>query len=100
MPQMKTGIGGAFLLAIGLLVGSLVGNNGLSGQAASPAMAARTPDGKPDLNGVWQALTTASWDILDHNAEEGVPGGQGIVEGNDIPYQSWAAARRKEHYEK
>jgi hypothetical protein len=30
----------------------------LLGQA--PARLPRTPDGKPDLNGVWQALNTAS----------------------------------------
>ena len=33
-----------------------------------------TPDagGRPDFNGVWQALTTASWDLEDHNAQKGV----------------------------
>jgi hypothetical protein len=25
--------------------------------------ASRTPDGKPNLNGIWQALNTANWDI-------------------------------------
>jgi hypothetical protein len=28
------------------------------------------------------------------------PGGQGIVEGNEIPYQPWAAAKQKENFEK
>jgi hypothetical protein len=55
----------------------------------------RTPDRKPDLNGVWQALTTASWDLEDHNAQKGAPAGQGVVEGGTIPYLSAAAATKK-----
>ena len=60
----------------------------------------RTPDGKPDLQGVWQVLNTAAWDIQDHQARMGVPAGQGVVEGNDIPYQPWALAKKKENFEK
>ena len=30
--------------------------------------APRTADGAPDLNGVWQALNTANWDLQDHAA--------------------------------
>jgi len=67
---------------------------------ASPSKGARTADGKPDLNGVWQAFTTASWDLLDHSAQKDIPAGQGVVEGNEIPYQPEAAAKRKENYEK
>ncbi len=57
----------------------------------------RTADGKPDLNGVWQAFTTASWNIQDHNAQRGIPAGQGVVEGSEIPYQPWAAAKKQEN---
>jgi hypothetical protein len=28
----------------------------------------RTPDGKPDLNGIWQALNTANYDLQAHTA--------------------------------
>jgi hypothetical protein len=69
----------------------------------------RTPDGKPDLNGVWQANNTANWDLQDHGARQGpvlalgaafsVPAGQGVVEGDEIPYQPWAAAKKKENGE-
>jgi len=57
-------------------------------------------DGKPDLNGVWQALTTANFDLQDHTAGLGVPAGQGVVEGNTIPYQSWALAKKQENFKK
>ena len=58
----------------------------------------RTPEGQPDLNGIWQALNAASWDIRAHNAQDGVPAGLGVVEGGEIPYQPWAAARQRENY--
>src|SRR5205809_7932955 len=69
----------------------------------------RTADSKPDLNGIWQAMGTAHWDLLDHHARSGpvlelgaiaaVPAGLSVVEGNQIPYQPWEAARKKENYE-
>src|SRR5712692_3292316 len=36
-----------------------------------PYKAPRTPDGRPNLNGLWQTLTPASWDIQDHAAKSG-----------------------------
>jgi hypothetical protein len=58
----------------------------------------RTPDGRPDLSGIWQVLNTAAWDIQDHSAQKDVPAGQGVVEGNAIPYQPWAAAKKEENF--
>ena len=72
--------------------------------------APRSADGKPNLNGIWQALNEASWDIEGHAAAPGivtalgaagaVPPGIGIVEGGPLPYQPAAAARKKENFEK
>jgi len=59
----------------------------------------RTPDGKPNLQGIWQVLNTAAWDIQDHHARLGVPAGQGVVEGNDTPYQPAALAKKRENFE-
>ena len=69
----------------------------------------RMPDGKPNLTGLWQALGTASWDIRDHSAQPGpilqlgatgaMPGGPGIVEGGEIPYQPAAAAKQKDNFQ-
>jgi hypothetical protein len=69
----------------------------------------RTADGKPDLSGIWEALTSANWDILAHSAQPGPHstimgawgagrGGLSIVEGNEIPYQPWAAAKQQENF--
>jgi hypothetical protein len=67
--------------------------------------APRASDGKPDLNGVWQALNAAYWDIEDHVARQGpvfslgaafsVPEGYGIVEGGELPYRPELLARKK-----
>ncbi len=58
----------------------------------------RAADGKPDLSGVWEVLNTAAWDIQDHSADTGTPPGLGVVEGNEIPYQEWALAKKKENF--
>ena len=64
---------------------------------------------RPNLDGLWQALTEANWDIQAHAAQPGPPqfgalyaepAGPGIVEGNEIPYQPWAMAKKKENFEK
>ena len=59
----------------------------------------RTPEGTPDLSGIWQVMNAAAWDIQDHSAQKGVPAGQGVVEGNELPYLPAAAAKRKANYE-
>ena len=79
----------------------------VEGQTADESVL-RTPDGKPDLNGIWQSIGTAHWNLQDHQARTGpvlelgavmaIPAGQAVVEGNEIPYQPWAAARQKENY--
>ena len=67
----------------------------------------RTADGKPDLNGIWQAMGSAHWNLEPHNAEAGpvakmgaigaIPGGLGVVEGGTIPYKPEALAIRDEN---
>ena len=77
--------------------------------AQTPAYRApRTGDGKPNLNGIWQALNTANWDVEAHAAAPSVvrelgaiaavPGGLGVVEGDAIPYRREAQAKKKENY--
>ena len=70
----------------------------------------RMADGTPDLSGIWQALNTANYNILAHPASAGplphllgavgaVPAGQGVVEGNELPYQPGALERAQRNFE-
>ncbi len=93
----------AIALAAVLLVGLIA-----SASYAQSYKAPRTPDGKPNLNGIWQALNTANWDLQEHAAGPGlvvalgavgaVPAGLGVVEGGEIPYLPAAAAKKKENF--
>ena len=58
----------------------------------------RTPDGKPDFTGVWQAITTAHQDIQDHSASASGPPGTAVVVGNELPYQPWALEQREKNF--
>src|SRR5579862_561862 len=58
----------------------------------------RTANGKPNLQGIWQARTRAAYDLLDHAARFGMPAGKGVVEGGTIPYQPWALAKKQENF--
>ena len=54
-----------------------------------------TADGHPNLQGVWQVINTAAWNLEDHGASLGVPAGHSVVEGGAIPYQASALAKRR-----
>ena len=85
----------------------------LSATAAfSQALAYRAPrsaDGHADLNGVWQVLNEAHWDIEGHAAAPGlvpalgaaaaVAPGLGVVEGGPMPYKPAAAAQKRQNFE-
>src|SRR5437016_11933920 len=95
------------LIAVAVLIGVLLlAAISVAGQATT-YRAPRSPDGKPNLNGIWQALNTADWDLQGHAAAKGpvaslgavfaVPPGLSVVEGNEIPYLPAAAAQKKQN---
>jgi hypothetical protein len=99
----------------------LVSLSPLTGQTRAPAVPRL--NGKPDLNGLWQAINTANWDIQAHGARPAlamrpgpvvavpakevlafgavgsVPGGLGVVEGDEIPYKPEALKTKQENQE-
>jgi hypothetical protein len=58
----------------------------------------RTTDGRPNLDGIWQVRNRAASDLRDHQSRYMMPAGLGVVEGGEIPYQPWAAAKRLENF--
>jgi hypothetical protein len=68
----------------------------------------RLASGRPNLNGIWQAMNTANWDLEGHEARSGVlpvlgalaaePGGQSVVEGGTIPYLPAALEQKKKNF--
>lgn len=78
-----------------VIVAAIFGVQAVAGQTApAPKKLARPAAAKPNFTGIWQALTTADYNIEDHQAEDGIPAGQGIVEGGSIPYKPEALAKR------
>src|SRR5262245_37162483 len=72
---------------------------------STPYKAPLTREGQPNLNGIWQAINTANWDIEAHGPRSGppqfgalfaVPGGPGVVVDGPIPYRAAALAKREE----
>src|ERR1700682_2228574 len=85
--------------------------------------APRADGGKPDLNGIWQALNEANYDLEGHAARPAmalrpgpygpvpaapvlalgavgaVPPSLGVVEGGEVPYKPEALAIRKQNQE-
>jgi hypothetical protein len=59
----------------------------------------RNAHGQPDISGIWQAVSTAVWNIEPHGATYGVPGGTGVVVGGSLPYRESALEQRRENFE-
>jgi hypothetical protein len=90
----------------------LLGCSPASAPAGSPPEAERVDlprayDGNPDLNGIWQAIGTAHWNLEDHPASAGppelgaigaTPPGKGVVVGGEIPYQDWSLTQRDQNF--
>jgi hypothetical protein len=85
------------VVIVALVVGLLAGSELRTRENGNPMSFPRAADGKPELTGLWEAVNTASFDIQDHTARLYVPAGVGVVEGNEIPYQTWALEQRKKN---
>ena len=97
------------VFALAVVVGALSAACAPASGDPEPGGAARTADGRPNLNGIWQALNSANWDIEAHEARPGppefgalfaTPAGLGVVVDGPIPYQPEALARKQENFAK
>ncbi len=123
---MQKTLSGVIIAIVAAAGGALVAMwaTPLAGQAPAAYRAPRAADGKPDLNGIWQALNEANYDLEMHMARPAmalragpygpvpaaavlalgavgsVPPGLGVVEGGAIPYKPEMAAKKKENQDK
>ena len=98
---------------------TIASNPSVTGQARTAGIP--RVNGKPDLNGLWQTINTANWDIQAHSAKPAlamrpgpvvpvpakevlafgavgsVPSGLGVVDGNDLPYLPEALKKKEEN---
>jgi hypothetical protein len=94
----------AALAVVAVITGGLTSQ---PGQAQGQGNIPRTAQGRPNFNGIWQAVNSANWDLQAHAAKQGpvialgaafsVAPGVGVVEGNEIPYQDWARKKKEEN---
>jgi hypothetical protein len=70
----------------------------LAAAAAESQTLPRTPAGKPDISGIWRVQNRAAQDLRWHTARHEMPAGAGVVEGDEIPYQPWAAEQQRRNF--
>jgi hypothetical protein len=107
--------------AVGAVTFALVSSPPVTGQARTGTIP--RINGKPDMSGIWQTLNTANWDIQAHSAKPAlamrpgpvvpipakeviafgavgsVPGGLGVVEGDELPYKPEALKKKQDNQE-
>ena len=119
---MRWVLRGSLVAVVAAAVVAVLSLSPLTGQTRTPNLP-RLANGKPDLNGIWQALNTANWDLEAHTARPAlamrpgpvvpvpakevlafgavgsVPSGLGVVEGGEIPYTPEALKKKQENQE-
>lgn len=96
--------GALAVLALAAAALTVVPGSAMAQQQERP----KTIAGKPNLNGIWQVMNSANWNLEAHNARAltkfwqlgavgTVPGGLGVVEGGTIPYLPEALKQRNEN---
>lgn len=68
----------------------------------------RMADGSPNMNGIWQTMNEANWNIEAHSAQQGpvfalgaqfsVPPGFGVINGDVVPYLPDALDQRNTNF--
>jgi hypothetical protein len=87
---MRTAFIGAFAAACMVLA--------LNADAAASQRIPRLQNGRPDFSGIWEALSTADFDLEPHGPRIDAPPGAGIVEGSAIPYLPAALEQKRKNF--
>ncbi|HEX4998646.1 MAG TPA: hypothetical protein VFY29_10485 [Terriglobia bacterium] len=99
----KAGFGGGAVLILAVVL--CLGGAGWGAVWSAPAQSAaqtgartlpRAADGKPDLQGIWQAESGVGLDLEGRLTKNGAAG-RSVVEGGTIPYRPEALAKRQEN---
>jgi hypothetical protein len=122
---MRARVRDVLIAAAAAAIGAVLAVTALpvAGQAPAAYRAPRLADGHADLNGIWQAMNEANWDLEAHMARPAlqlrpgpfgpvpaaavlalgavgsVPPGLGVVDGDSIPYLPDALKKKKENQE-
>jgi hypothetical protein len=108
MVRLQSGASSLILATFALLLGTACTQQESAEMDMEPASAVSEIgriDGRPDLNGLWQANSTANWNLEAHSAADlpafpglgaiaAIPAGISYVEGGTIPYLPAALAQR------
>ena len=93
-------VAGAAFLALSL--GAAQPAEAQTSMARAAYKVPRTPDGLPDLQGIWQVRdTAAAFDVQDHAGALGIPPGRSIVvqpADGKIPYKPEALTKRQDNF--
>src|SRR5688500_1286912 len=111
----------SLVAAVGAATFAMVSSPPVTGQARTSNIPRL--NGKPDMNGIWQTINTANWDIQAHSAKPAlamrpgpvvpipakeviafgavgsVPSGLGVVEGNELPYTPEGLKKKQKNQE-
>ena len=102
---MRNRLIGAIVTAAAIL---LTVSAGQSRQLAQQLQRPARISGRPNLNGIWQALNNAYWNLEGHSTEgleqfwqlgaiASIPAGRSVVRGGTIPYLPEALKKRNEN---
>ena len=70
----------------------------LAGATAAADALPRGADGKPDFSGIWESTSGADYGLEARAGRPDAPPSAGVVDGGELPYQSWAVAQRDSNF--
>lgn len=106
---MQHGFKAVIVLGLATFAALAAGPSAAQSQTAAKQTRPARIAGQPNLNGVWQAMGTADWNLEAHSAQKiegfyklgslaAIPAGQSVIEGDGkIPYLPEALAKRDEN---